>query len=64
MKLDNLTIEELKIIALEKNKKGIATKQALEAQKIIWERAGKPYSAYHYSLNHKKHTSSNYNYLA
>lgn len=64
MNFDNLTIEELKVIALEKNKKGVATNQALKAQRIIWEMSGKPYNSLHYGTNHKKRTSSDYNYLA
>lgn len=35
--MKNLTTEELKRIASEKNKKGIATSKALKAQKIIWD---------------------------
>lgn len=64
MKLENLTTEELKIIALKKDKKGNATKQAFKAQNIIWERSGKPYDSPYFNMsNHKKYTSSDYSYL-
>ena len=62
--MENLTLEELRTISLEKNKYGVATKKALRAQRIIWERAGKPYNSSYFTSNHKKHTSSNYSYLA
>ena len=62
--MENLTLEELREISLEKNKKGIATKKALRAQRIIWERAGEPYTAPYFTSNNKKHTSSNYSYLS
>ena len=62
--MDNLSTEELRKISLEKNKKGIATSRALKAQKIIWERAGEPYTAPYFGANNKKHTSNSYSYLS
>lgn len=34
----NMSNEELNIIAQRKGKKGTATKEALEAQRVIWSR--------------------------
>ena len=62
--LNKLSTEELKVIALEKDKKGNATRQAFSAQKIIWDRAENPIYFANYGSNHKKRTSSDYNYLA
>ena len=62
--MDNLTTEELRLIALEKNKRGVATVKAKKAQKILWDRANNPYSTVHYGTNHKKRTSSDYSYLS
>ena len=64
MELDELTTEELKEIALEKSKRGIATKRAFQAQQIIWSRAGCPYQRNYFNNDHKKYTSSNYGYLS
>lgn len=47
--LNNLTNEELYVISLEKTNKKVATKKALVAQKILWERAKCPFhSSSHY----------------
>lgn len=62
--MKNLPTEELRKISLEKNQKGIATSRALQAQKIIWERAGKPFVAPYIGANNKKHTSNSYSYLS
>lgn len=39
-----LTDEELKEIAKEKNKKGNASSNAKIAQKVLWERSGRPFN--------------------
>lgn len=51
--LKKLTDEELFNISLEKDKKNCATKRALVAQRIIWERAKCPFqSSSNYARNH------------
>ena len=54
MEFTRLTTEELKVIAKEKNKYGSATENALRAQSIIWERAGRPFNKpnYNYERNY------------
>ena len=36
--MENMSNEELNIIAQQKNKRGIATKEARKAQEMIWNR--------------------------
>jgi len=38
--ISSLDDDEIKKISLEKDKKGCATKRALIAQKILWEKSG------------------------
>lgn len=40
--LQILSNEELQIISSRKNSKGVATSDALKAQKVLWQRAGEP----------------------
>ena len=42
--LENLTDDELREVALRKTKKGIATREASMAQRILWIRAGMPFN--------------------
>lgn len=42
--MKNMSDEELRPLSLMKNKKGCATSEAKLAQKVLWERAGSPYS--------------------
>lgn len=42
--LETLTDDELRKVALEKTKKGIATREATMAQRILWARAGMPFN--------------------
>ena len=64
MELENLTTEELKVIALEKDKIGNASRRARKAQIIIWDRSENPIRACNFnSSNRKKYTSSDYSYL-
>lgn len=56
--LEELTTEELKVIALLKDKKGNATKEAFEAQMIIYDRADCPIRKSHFNpYTHKKCTT-------
>ena len=42
--LEELTDDELREVALRKTKKGIATREASMAQRILWVRAGMPFN--------------------
>lgn len=42
--LEQLTDDELREVALRKTKKGIATREASMAQRILWVRAGMPFN--------------------
>ena len=44
MKLIDMTDEELHEISMQRKKNGSYTKQALEAQRILWTRKGRPFS--------------------
>lgn len=53
-KMEQRNNEELRVIALQKDKKGIATKEAYIAQVIIWERKHYPSESHwddEYELN-------------
>lgn len=41
--LEALTDDELREVALKKTKKGVATREALMAQRILWVRADMPF---------------------
>ena len=43
--LMQLTDDELHEISMQRKKNGCYTKQALEAQRILWTRADRPFSA-------------------
>jgi len=61
--MEKLSSDELKQIALEKSKKGVATKRALQAQEILYERAGGGFIRNYYNpFTRKKHTSHEYKY--
>lgn len=56
----NLPDEELHEISLRKKKNGCATREALTAQEILWNRGGRSYSRYSRYLGDGNSTSKNY----
>ena len=52
--LESLSNQELQILSLEKDSKKCATKRALDAQFILWKRAGFPFqSEEHWKRDHQ-----------
>ncbi|AXB82638.1 hypothetical protein ACT01_10555 [Megasphaera hexanoica] len=45
MKVSGMSDDELRTLASKRFKNGRITKQALEAQRELWERHGRPFSA-------------------
>ena len=46
MKMEKMSTDELKKLALQKDRRGCATRQALSAQAILHERAGEPFGGH------------------
>ena len=49
MYIEDMSDEELRKLSLKKEANGIATSDALKAQRELWDRAGRPFDGFHHN---------------